>query len=205
MSKFQVGLTGGIGSGKTSVSNRFADWGITIVDADLVARDVVAPGQPALTAIVAHFGDQVLNDSGELDRKALRHLIFKDPDERQWLNQLLHPLIQKQFQQQLRMAQSDYVIGVVPLLYESLQSSPHAYTFDRIIVVDCDESLQIARTIERDNIDDKLAKQMLNQQASRQQRLSLADDIIVNNANENHLFQQVDQLHKQLLVMATHH
>ncbi|VEA71851.1 Dephospho-CoA kinase [Serratia rubidaea] len=143
-----VALTGGIGSGKSTVANAFARHGIVIVDADIIARQVVEPGTPSLAAIAAHFGQGILQPDGTLDRAALRQRIFSQPDEKRWLNQLLHPVIQQETQRQLALADSPYALWVVPLLVENqLQSRA-----DRVVVVDVDSETQLQRTIARDGV-----------------------------------------------------
>ena len=147
---FVVGLTGGIGSGKTAVSDRFATRGITIVDADIAARVVVEPGQPALTSIAEHFGEDILTANGELDRAALRAKVFADPDERVWLEALLHPRISECIGEQLAAAKSAYAVLVSPLLFETNQIR---FT-NRVLVVDVPEELQLERTMARDDNDE---------------------------------------------------
>ncbi|HEY9034982.1 MAG TPA: dephospho-CoA kinase, partial [Pseudomonadales bacterium] len=156
-----VGLTGGIGSGKTAVSDRFQQKGITIVDADLCSRVVVEKGRPALDAIRQHFGDSILTASGELDRAALRQRIFADPDEKAWLEQLLHPLIAEETFRQLESAQSPYVMLVSPLLIESGQDA----LCDRVLVVDVPESVQLSRTMQRDDNDEQQVRRIMQSQA----------------------------------------
>ena len=173
---FIVGLTGGIGSGKTAVSDHLQSLGIDIVDADIASRTVVEPGQPALAKIAEHFGDDILLADQSLDRAALRQKIFSNPDDKQWLEALLHPLIAEEISYQLAKAQSPYAIFVSPLLLEAGQDA----ICDRILVVDVPEELQIARTTTRDNNDEAQVKRIIASQASRQQRLEKADDIIEN-------------------------
>ncbi|SHH98446.1 dephospho-CoA kinase [Ferrimonas marina] len=198
MSNFIVGLTGGIGSGKTQVSDRFAQLGITVVDTDILAREVVEPGQPAFEAIVERYGDAILQADGKLDRTALRQRVFADEGERQWLNQQTHPRIRQRMLAQCQAAPSSYVVLVVPLLVEGgLDKLVH-----RVLVVDVPESVQIARTSARDGNDPELVESILKRQASREQRLSAADDIIDNSGDLAQLDGEVQRLHQSYLSMA---
>ncbi|NMH66965.1 dephospho-CoA kinase [Shewanella salipaludis] len=195
MSKFIVGLTGGIGSGKTTVANLFAKQGITLVDADLVARDVVAPGAEGLEQIRAHFGDQILLDDGNLNRAALRELVFNTPKERQWLNQLLHPMIRAEMLRQVASASSAYVIMVVPLLFENGLDK----LVDRTLVVDISPELQRQRTIQRDAVDARQVNNIINSQSSRAEKLAKADDVIDNQGEISKLECEVLALHQKYL------
>ncbi|KHT30738.1 dephospho-CoA kinase [Pectobacterium carotovorum] len=193
-----VALTGGIGSGKSTVADEFATLGVTIVDADIIARQVVEPGKPALDAIRLRFGDAVLNTDGSLDRAALRQRIFSSPAEKQWLNNLLHPLIHQETQAQFQVASAPYILWVVPLLVENgLQQRAQ-----RILVVDVDKETQLARTLARDGISRQQAENILAAQATREQRLAYADDIIDNSRCPNELAPQVAELHRQYLELA---
>lgn len=193
MSGYVVGLTGGIGSGKTTVANLFHELGVQSVDADLVARDVVMPGEPALAAIVMHFGQSVLQNDGELDRAVLRSRIFADEAEKQWLNQLLHPLIRQRLLQQLTACTSDYALLIAPLL---LENKLQTYT-DRVLVVDVPEELQLSRTTKRDQVPAEQVQNILNSQISRPERLRLADDILLNTVPLSQLHPQILQLHQR--------
>lgn len=194
-----IGLTGGIGSGKTTVANLFAAKGIQLIDADLVARELVAPNSECFHAIVDHFGLQILRSDGTLNRLALREHIFANPHDKDWLNQLLHPKIQQEMLAQARVSQSHYCLWVAPLLIENqLQQFCR-----RVLVVDVAESLQISRTCQRDHIDRKLVKKMLISQLSRADRLAYADDIIHNDTNLEALNAQVNVLHEQYLLLST--
>lgn len=193
-----VGLTGGIGSGKTAVSDLFANLGITIVDADVCARVVVEPGRPALDKIRQHFGDDILLDNGELDRAALRQRVFQNADEKTWLESLLHPLIGEEIMQQLQAATSPYVLFVSPLLVESKQN----LICDRVIVVDVPEKVQIERTCARDDNDSEQVKRIMANQADRNTRLAAASDIIENTQGFDHLENEVKRLHSQFLELA---
>lgn len=193
-----VALTGGIGSGKSTVADEFAKLGAAIVDADIIARQVVEPGKPALDAIRLRFGDAMLNTDGSLDRAALRQRIFSSPAEKQWLNNLLHPLIHQETQAQFQVASAPYILWVVPLLVENgLQQRAQ-----RILVVDVDKETQLARTLARDGISLQQAENILAAQATREQRLAYADDIIDNSRCPNELAPQVAELHRQYLELA---
>ena len=193
-----VGLTGGIGSGKTLVSDRFAALGVTVVDADVVAREVVATGSPGLKQIVSHFGDSILTPDGALNREKLRQIILSDSEEKAWLDQCLHPLIRLQMAKEIQTATGPYTLIVVPLLVEN-QSQ---YRFDRIVVVDCNESTQVSRASQRDNTSEEKIRSMMSYQVSREERLAIADDVIENNQGVDELYAQVDNLHQQYLRMA---
>jgi len=199
MSKFIVGLTGGIGSGKTTVANYFASLGIELIDADIVARQVVEPKSVALKQISAHFGDDFLLADGNLDRAKLRTKIFADPQEKDWLNQLLHPIIRTELLKQLQLAKSPYCILVAPLLIEN---SLTQYV-DKTLVIDIPVELQIARTMERDNNNKEQVQNIINNQISRSERLKAADDVIDNSSTELvKIEQQVQKLHQQYLNLA---
>ena len=196
---FVVGITGGIGSGKTAVTDRFAKLGIKIVDADIAARVVVEPGTAALGAISDHFGSVILLADGNLDRAALRTRIFSEELEKKWLESLLHPLIGKEIMRQLAAAQSPYVIFVSPLLLETGQN----VLCDRILVVDVAEETQISRTVSRDDNNEAQVRRIISTQLSRQQRLKQASDIIENNQGLAQLDNPIEKLHLQFLTMAT--
>uniref|UniRef100_UPI004047FFD7 dephospho-CoA kinase n=1 Tax=Shewanella baltica TaxID=62322 RepID=UPI004047FFD7 len=198
MSKFVVGLTGGIGSGKTTVANLFAAEGITLVDADIVAREVVAPGSKGLEAIVTHFGADILTAEGELDRAKLRQRIFSHPEEREWLNQLLHPMIRQEMLAQVEKATSAYVIMVVPLLFENGLDR----LVNRTLVVDISPELQINRTVKRDNVDASQVNNIISSQCSRSEKLARADDIIDNQGEISTLKREVLALHQRYLQLS---
>ena len=191
-----LGLTGGIGSGKTAAAAHFASLGIHTVDADHAARWVVEPGRPALTAIAEHFGEQVLQADGSLDRAALRQRIFQQPQERQWLEQLLHPLIRQELASNLQQASSPYAILVAPLLVES--PALRAMT-QRLLVVDIPSELQIQRTMQRDGNSEAQVRAILAAQASREERLRQGDDQISNHLDLPHLHAQIERLHQYYL------
>ncbi|EEW07430.1 dephospho-CoA kinase [Vibrio mimicus] len=196
---FVVALTGGIASGKTTVANLFHEhFGIDLVDADVIAREVVEPGTDGLKAIAAHFGQTILNQDGSLNRTALRERIFADPEQKTWINQLLHPMIRQRMQQALAQTTSPYTLLIVPLLVENqLQNMA-----DRVLVVDVEESIQIERTIARDNVSIEQAQAILAAQATRAQRLAIADDVLKNDAKNQKLLPQITLLHQKYLAMS---
>ncbi|HEX8586542.1 dephospho-CoA kinase [Pseudomonas sp.] len=186
-----LGLTGGIGSGKSAAAQCFIDLGVHLVDADNAARWVVEPGRPALAQVAEHFGPSVLQADGTLNRSALRELIFKDPQQRVWLEGLLHPLIREEIRQYLARAESAYAILVSPLL---LETSQHQMV-QRVLVIDVPESVQIERTVLRDKTNEGQVRAILKVQASREERLSRADDVIVNDRDPAWLKSEVERLH----------
>ena len=198
MAKFIVGITGGIGSGKTAVSDRFAAHGIAIVDADLASRAVVAPGQPALTAIAEHYGAHLIAEDGGLDRRALRDIVFADPQERRWLESLTHPLINQYLVDHLAAATTPYAMLASPLLSETGQSR----YCHRVLVVDVPLELQVERTVARDASSAEQVRAIIAAQASREDRLALADDVIVNDKDLAHLDREVATLHARYLELA---
>ena len=195
---FVVGLTGGIGSGKTAVSDRFAALGIKIVDADVAARVVVEPGRPALAEIAEHFGAEVIDPSGALDRAALRTRVFSDPDARRWLEQLLHPRIADEIRSGIEGATSPYTMLVSPLLLEAGQA---AYAH-RILVVDVPVEVQVARTMARDDNDEAQVRRIIAAQSPREDRLKRADDVIENDKGLGALDRAVAELHARYLALA---
>ena len=200
---FIVGLTGGIGSGKSTIAQHFIELGITCIDADLTAREVVQPGEPALDAISQYFGEAILLADGSLDRRKLREEIFANPSARKWLNELLHPLIHQRMLQQCQQANSPYCILMVPLLFENnLQS-----LVQRTLVIDVDEATQIRRTMQRDKTTEEQVKAIIAAQCSRQQRLTLADDVIVNtdDVTPEQRQNRVISLHQTYLLLASQH
>lgn len=193
-----IGLTGGIGSGKSAAAARFAEaHGIHVVDADIKARVVVEPGRPALHSIVDRFGDAVLQPDGSLNRAVLREKVFQQPNERRWLEQLLHPLIHDEIVRDLAAADSPYALLVSPLLVESGQHQ----LAQRVLVVDVPEALQIARTTARDNVPEQQVRAILQAQAQREERLQHAHDVITNDRDLAALYEQVDALHQRYLAM----
>ncbi|PYE33270.1 dephospho-CoA kinase [Idiomarina fontislapidosi] len=198
MSRFILGLTGGIGSGKSAASNYIAEQGIAIVDADVIARDVVAPGTEGLAEIIAHFGDEVVDASGALIRSKLRQRVFENPDDKAWINQLLHPLIREQIIAQLEQAQSAYVVLVAPLLLENGLDA----LCDRVLVIDVDEDTQLARTQQRDSVSKQQVEAIIAAQIDRPTRLKKADDVVSNQGDLRDLYQQLDRLHAHYLELA---
>ncbi|MFY0642076.1 MAG: dephospho-CoA kinase [Bermanella sp.] len=190
-----IGITGGIGSGKTAVTNEFAKLGIDVVDADIAARTVVAKGSFGLEQIKQHFGENIVLEDGSLNRAKLREIIFKDADAKKWLEQLTHPLIRQEIISGLQHSKSPYTILVSPLLIESGQNE----LVNRVLVVDVTVELQLQRTCERDNNPPAQVESIIASQLDRDKRLSFADDIIVNNQTLEHLQQQVAQLNQQYL------
>jgi dephospho-CoA kinase len=195
---FVVGVTGGIGSGKSAVTERFQAHGITVVDADLAARVIVEPGKPALAEIAAHFGPEVILENGSLDRAALRGRVFADEAERLWLEQLTHPLIGEEIAAQLEAATSPYTILSSPLLLETGQRE----LADCIVVVDVPESVQLERTMRRDDNDEAQVRRIMAAQMSRSERLQGADIVIDNSRSLGDLDEVVDELHKEFLLRA---
>lgn len=190
-----IGLTGGIGSGKSQVAKAFAAKAIDIINADALARDVVLPGTAALSDIHQHFGDDVLHPNGELNRQALRQHIFRNPAEKAWLEQRLHPEIRTAMATAIAAAQSPYVVCEIPLLVET---GPNPLV-DRILVVDVPLELQRERTMQRDNITASEVNAIMAHQVTREQRLAAADDVIDNSGSFAVTEQQVDQLHEKYL------
>jgi len=190
-----VGLTGGIGSGKTTVSDLFVDKGITVVDADVISRIVVEPNSTGLEQIRARFGEEVIAADGNLDRRALRNLVFADQALRKDLEAITHPLIAQELVRQLQASRSSYTLLVSPLLIESGQ----AKMARRILVVDAPESEQVARTIVRDHTDEKGVRAIIAAQMSREERNKHAHDLIVNDKNLDYLREEVDRLHDTYL------
>ncbi|KRG86331.1 dephospho-CoA kinase [Stenotrophomonas acidaminiphila] len=193
MSRFIVGLTGGIASGKSEVTRRFEALGIVVADADVAAREVVAPGSPALEQISRRFGSAMLLADGTLDRARLREHVFGNDEERRALEAITHPAIRTRVREACQAAESPYAIAAVPLLAEAGGRATYPW-LDRIVVVDAAETVRHARLLQRDSIDTALATRMIQAQASRAQRLELADDVIVNDGHPEHLQPQVEAL-----------
>lgn len=197
---FRIGLTGGIASGKSTVADMFAALGATIVDTDIIAREVVRAGEPALGEIRERFGDTVIDDTGNLDRSALRKLVFSDAAARLDLERILHPRIGLETRRQADLASGPYQIIVVPLLV----SSPLLEFVDRVLVVDCDAEKQIQRLMTRDAETAAQARRMLAAQASREARLAIADDVISNDQDLEHTLQQIVLLDMKYRDLAHH-
>ena len=195
---YVVGLTGGIASGKTTVADLIAAQGINLVDADIVAREVVAIGSDGLKQISAHFGEQILQDDGSLNRALLREKIFSNDVNKQWLNNLLHPMIRAELLAQLAASNSPYTLLVVPLLVENKLTT----LCDHVLVVDVEEQVQITRTIARDKVSAEQVEAIIQSQATREQRLAAADSVVVNNDRQQ-LTSDVAVLHQKFLELAT--
>jgi len=192
-----LGLTGGIGSGKSAAADAFVELGIEAVDADHAARWVVEPGRPALEKIVDRFGDAILLADGQLNRATLREHIFAEPEQRQWLEQLLHPLIRAEIQQFLAAAQSPYAILVSPLLIESGQHK----IVQRVLVVDVPSEVQMARALQRDQVSEAQLRAIMQAQLERDERLKYADDVLCNAADKATLQREVARLHDYYLTL----
>ncbi|MSP53190.1 MAG: dephospho-CoA kinase [Gammaproteobacteria bacterium] len=194
-----IGLTGGIGSGKTVVSDLFAKIGVTIIDTDLISREIVKPQQPAWQQIVEHFSETILLPDKTLNRRLLRDKIFADSNERAWLESLLHPMIRCEMQRQIQQALSPYVIAVIPLLTETAPNP----LINRVLVVDAPEELQVARTMARDQADREAINAIIAHQTPRPIRLTYADDVIENNGDLAQLQSAVENLHQKYLQIST--
>lgn len=192
-----IGLTGGIGSGKTTVAKLFSERGIPIIDADIVAREVTQPNKPAFKQIVDHFGNDILHE-GSLNRRKLRKIIFDNAKQRRWLEELLHPLIRKEMENQIKSLSSPYCIAVVPLLLEV----EFYFFINRILVIDTTPDLQIQRIVDRDKTSITEVESIIKTQANRETRLSKAHDVIINDGNHDALARQVSKLHEKYLALA---
>lgn len=192
-----LGLTGGIGSGKSAAAQRFVELGVHLVDADQAARWVVEPGRPALASLVERFGPGLLLEDGQLNRSALRQLIFADAEQRRWVEALLHPLIGQEIFSYLAKAESPYAVFVSPLMIESGQYK----RTDRLLVIDAPQSLQVERTLARDQTSPEQVQAILQAQASREERLRHADDVLVNDRDLAWLHAEVDRLHTFYLTL----
>jgi dephospho-CoA kinase len=196
--RLRIGLTGGIASGKSTVARRFVELGVPVIDADEASRAVVAPGTPGLAKVAERFGSTVIADNGELNRRALRELIFSDPVSRRDLELILHPLIRAHMDQSAATAAGQYVVMAIPLLVEGRSRD----RVDRILVVDVDEELQLQRVMARDGCTLEQARAILASQAPRSARLAAADDVLRNTGTVTDLRQGVDRLHQQYLHLA---
>ena len=194
----RIGLTGGIGSGKTEASRAFSRLGATIIDTDLIARELVEPGQTALSEISATFGAQLIDASGRLDRSQLRQAVFANPEQRQKLENILHPRIRERAMALANQAETPYCILVIPLLVESALD----YPLDRILVIDTPQELQYRRVAARDAATTNEIDAILATQTSRQKRLALADDVVVNDRGLEHLHKEIKRLHDFYLTLA---
>lgn len=194
----RVGLTGGIASGKSTVTEMFAEFGAPVIDTDVIAREIVAPGEPALEEIRHEFGDGVFDEAGELDRNAMRRIVFSDDDARRRLESILHPRIRELTFERAGSTGGDYQLIVVPLLVES----PLRAFVDRVLVVDCDEGTQIRRLMARDTESEGQARRILAAQSTREERLAIADDIVRNDGDLSETLNQVQALHQTYLRLA---
>jgi dephospho-CoA kinase len=194
----KVGLTGGVASGKSMVATMFAELGAALVDTDLLAREVVAPGEPGLDAVRMLFGPGVITEAGELDRRALRSIVFADAAKRRHLEDVLHPLIRERTLQRLHEAAGPYTIVIVPLLVETF----FGQLVDRVLVVDCPVAAQLERLVRRDGLSHEEAEAMIAAQTSRASRLEAADDVIDNSGSIDATRSQVARLHRSYLDLA---
>jgi dephospho-CoA kinase len=212
---FRVGLTGGIASGKSRAATVFESLGVPVIDSDVIAREVVAPGSAGLAAIAARFGTEVLTADGSLDRRALRERVFADPAARHDLEAITHPLIRQKMADDSARAGGPYQVHVIPLLVEGARKAAAAAAaagdpppsgrprgFDRILVIDCPEEVQVARVMARDRVDEAGARAVLAAQASRAERLALADDVVLNDRGPEALDEAVRALHARYLALA---
>lgn len=212
---FRVGLTGGIASGKSRAATVFESQGVPVIDSDVIAREVVAPGSAGLTAIAARFGKEILTADGGLDRRALRERVFADPAARRDLEAITHPLIRERMAMLSAQAGGPYQVHVIPLLAEGARKAAAAAAaagdppptgrprgFDRILVIDCPEEVQVARVMARDRVDEAGARAVLAAQASRAERLALADDVVMNDRGPEALDEAVRALHARYLALA---
>lgn len=194
-----IALTGGVAAGKTAVARRFEALGVPVHDADVAAREVIEPGTAGLAAVVDTFGAGVLDEAGRLDRPAMRQRVFADPAARKMLEAIIHPLVRQWLHQRALAELAPYCLLAIPLLAENIE---HYRWIDRVLLVDVPEPIQIARLIARDGVDETLAALMLAHQATRAERLALADDVIENSGNESALDDAVAELHRRYLELA---
>ena len=197
-----IALTGGIAAGKSAVARRFEVLGVHVHDADLAAREVVAPGTPGLAAVAEAFGEGVLDETGTLDRRAMRERVFTDPAARRRLEAIIHPLVRDWLKDRVAAETGPYCLLAIPLLAENIG---HYRWIKHVLLVDAPESLQLSRLMLRDGLDETLARNMLAQQASRAERLALADDVIDNSGDEAALDAAVAELHRKFLALAERH
>lgn len=194
-----IALTGGVAAGKSAVSRRFEAHGVAVYDADIAAREVIEPGTPGLAAVVAAFGAEVLDSEGRLDRPSMRKRVFADPALRVTLESIIHPLVRGYLHQRARNHAGPYCLLAIPLLTENIE---HYRWVNRVLLVDVPESVQMQRLLARDDIDQLLARRMIAQQATRAERLSLADDVIENSGDRAALDDAVAELHQRYLSLA---
>lgn len=194
-----IALTGGVAAGKTAVTRRFEALGVHVHDADVAAREVIEPGTPGLAEVIVAFGAGALDDSGRLDRAAMRQRVFADPAARRTLEAIIHPRVRQWLHDRALAERGPYCLLAIPLLAENIE---HYRWVDRVLLVDAPESVQIARLVVRDGIGETLARRMLDHQASRTERLALADDVIENSGDEAALDLAVAELHQRYLALA---
>jgi dephospho-CoA kinase len=194
----RIGLTGGIASGKSMVADFFSALGAPVIDTDVIARQVVEPGAVALAEIRESFGDTIIKDDGSLDRQAMRKIVFADPDKRRRLEAILHPRIREATMLQVAGVTEPYMLIVVPLLVES----PMLGLMDRVLVVDCSEATQLERLLARDSENEATARSIIAAQASREERLAKADDVVINDGDPDKAHKQVLKLHQSYLSLA---
>lgn len=194
----KIGLTGGIASGKSTASRFFHSQGIPVIDADIIARELVAPGQPALQQIIDAFGTDIVDENEQLQRVKLRDIVFNDEQSRHRLEGILHPLIRAEMRHRLQRIDAPYCVLAIPLLVETEQTA----MVDRVLVIDTDVELQIDRLRRRDGLDDRTINAMLKAQADRDKRLAIADDVVTNNASLEEFEQQLLKLHQDYLRQA---
>ena len=195
-----VGLTGGIGSGKSAAANFFVELGVDLIDADDLAKNVLNKNSKGYELFINEFGKQYLDNDKNIDRDLLRKTIFNDSNKKNKLENIIHPQVRSGIEEFIKTSKSDYCIVVVPLIYETRSSS----YYDRILVIDCDEEIQINRSAIRDNTENKEIKKIISKQASREERLSIADDVILNNRTLDSLKEEVIKLHKKYIKMLNH-
>jgi len=195
-----VGLTGGIGSGKSAAANFFVELGVDLIDADDLAKNVLNKNSKGYELFINEFGEQYLDNDKNIDRDLLRKTIFNDSNKKNKLENIIHPQVRFGIEEFIKTSKSDYCIVVVPLIYETRSSS----YYDRILVIDCDEEIQINRSAIRDNTENKEIKKIISKQASREERLSIADDVILNNRTLDSLKEEVIKLHKKYIKMLNH-
>jgi dephospho-CoA kinase len=194
----RIGVTGGIGSGKTTIANLFAKLGVPVIDADEIARTLLEPGKETYNKVVARFGDNILQADKSINRSELRELVFSDKDNKKLLENILHPEVYKQIVNEVSKLQSAYCIIVVPLLIEA----DFLDLVDRVLVIDADESVRITRVMERNGMARQDIENIINSQSSNQEKLKIADDVINNSGDETALTQQVNELHKKYTLLS---
>jgi dephospho-CoA kinase len=197
-----IALTGGVAAGKTAVTRRFEALGVHVHDADVAAREVIEPGTPGLAEVVDAFGATALDDSGRLDRAAMRQRVFADPAARRTLEAIIHPRVRQWLRERALAERGPYCLLAIPLLAENIE---HYRWVDRVLLVDAPETVQVDRLVARDGIDETLARRMLAHQASRTERRALADDVIENSGNQTALDAAVAELHQRYLALAASH